>query len=301
MSEEKKPEVIDAIPANSATTVLDIRDASANGLAMIEERVKNQKKMFKIALGLTAPNQWTIFGGTDGDGVRRESVYPTGGAADTILRRAFGLTWGEKKIEITETPDGPLAECSAWLMCNGQPVEHFTGYRAMSGYIKTTQDLKRAVIENMKSVAVRDLMGLRFRTPAEFKEMGLDISKLDRRAEFQTHDKDPGTVTVPFGRDQGKPITEVSDSTLEWLAEAVKKSVADPDKAKWKTKNETLLVALRNEYKRRRAPAKTEKQPKEETKGEHDYGPDAMSEEEAQGAMDFDPETGEVREPGSEG
>lgn len=251
MSESKELQVIETKPVTAIAT-LDVRDASAQGLALMRERVEVQKQMLKIAISLTAPNQWTVFSGTDKKtGELRESIYPTGGAADTILRRAFGLTWGEKDITIEDTAQGPMATCSAWLMRGDERVEHFTGYRSYGGFVKTEADLRRAVVENMKSVAVRDLLGLRFRTPAELRELGLDASKLDRRADFQSHDQDPSQIVVPFGRDKGKLVSDVGDDQLEWLADAVKKSVEDPDKSKFKARNQALLDALRDEYRRR--------------------------------------------------
>lgn len=268
----------EAEPIETTEMSLDIRDASPQGHALMKERVENQKKMLAIAINLTSPNQWVIFAG---DG--KESIYPTGGAADTILRRAFGLTWGDKTITVEETPDGRLATCGAWLLKDGEKLEHFVGYRMMGGYTKTEPDLRKGALENLKSVAVRDLLGLRFRTPAELKEMGLDIDKLERRAEFQSHDKDPNTITVPFGRDAGKPITEVDDKALVWLGDAVRKSVDDPKKAKWKKKNQALLDALLAEHARRRPsrrhPAKDEEK-KEEAPTDHDYGPPPYDERE---------------------
>jgi len=275
-----------------AVATLDVRDASAQALALMEERVANQKKMLAIAVKLTAPDQWTVFAGTDKVGVYRETIYPTGGAADTILRRAFGLTWSEKEITVQDTPDGKLATCSAWLMSGKERVEHFTGYRMMGGYIKTEADLRRSVLENMKSVAVRDLLGLRFRSPAEIKELGLDVTRLERRAEFQSHDTDPNTATIPFGRDKGKPITDVDDSSLKWVAESIKKSIDDPAKSKWKSKNETLLTALRDEHKRRHAapPPEAESPPVPDV----DFGPPQLTDEEV-ASMERE------REPGEEG
>ena len=277
----------EAVETSTITTIatLDVRDASAHGLALMSERVENQKKMLAIAIKLTSPNQWVIFAGNG-----KESVYPTGGAADTILRRAFGLTWDVKEMTVEETPDGRLATCTAWLMRGDVRVEQFTGYRFMGGFVKDEASLRKGAIENLKSVAVRDLLGLRFRTPDELKEMGLDMSKLDRRVEFQTHDKDPGTMKVPFGRDKGKPIVDIDDVALKWLAEAVKKSVDDPEKAKFKARNEALLTDLRDEYKRRHAPAeghdpKTGEVKKDKTDekspGEDpfNYGPPPMGEE----------------------
>jgi hypothetical protein len=270
MSEKKpEPEVIETAPMTAMATV-DVRDASAQGLALMEERVKNQKKMLAIAVGLTTPNQWTVFAGVGKDGVHRESIYPTGGASDTILRRAFGLTWAEKEITVEDTPDGRLATCSAWLMRGDERLEHFTGYRMMGGYIKTEPDLRKGAAENMKSVAVRDLLGLRFRTPTELKEMGLDVNKLERRAEFQTHDQQGSAVVAPFGRSKGKPITDIDDGDLSWLTDTVAKSITDKDKAKWKAKNETLLAALKDERKRRDNPEKVEKTEKTEEAPGHD-------------------------------
>ena len=245
-------EALKPIETTSATAILDVRDASKEGLALMQTRVENQTKMLKIAVSLTSPSQWTVFSGTGKDGVYKESIYPTGGAADTILRRAFGLTWAEKTITVEDTPDGRLATCSAWLMQGDQRIEHFTGYRLMGGFVKTEADLRRSVLENLKSVAVRDLLGLRFRSPAELRDFGLDVGKMKSRAEFQTHDADPGSFVVPFGRAKGQPISEVEDDSLEWLANAVKKSIADPEKARFKASNEKTLEACRHEYKRRR-------------------------------------------------
>jgi hypothetical protein len=294
---------IETTPVALAT--LDVRDASAQGLALMRERVENQKKMLSIAIGLTAPGQWTVFAGTGKDGVYKESIYPTGGAADTILRRAFGLTWAERDITVEDTPDGRMATCSAWLMNGDIRVEHFTGYRFLTGFVKNEADLRKGAAENMKSIAVRDLLGLRFRSPAELKEMGLDVGKIKSRAEFQTHDKDPGTVVVPFGKNKGQSITDIDDGNLQWLADAVKKSIEDPEKAKFKRKNQELLDALREEYKSRQAKPE-EKKVKgkgnksnpvvDEKTGEvYDYGPPTLTDEEI-AAMEA-----EAREPGSEG
>jgi len=262
---------------------LDVRDASDHAVALMRKRVENQEEMLKIAIKLTGQHQWVMFG---------ESLYPTGGCADTILRRAFGLHWGEKTITIEDTPDGKLATCTAWLMQDGRKVEAFTGYRLMTGFIKNEADLRRAVLENLKSVAVRDLLGLRFRTPEELKHLGLDVTKLEKRVDFQEHDKQGSEVIAPFGKQKGKPLSELNDENLQWLAEAVKKSVEDPTKEKWKAKNQALVEACREEYKRRRVSKEEEKKEAKEDgppppvdpetgeviKDEQDFGPKAWDE-----------------------
>lgn len=317
MSEKEKAKPIETeamvLNAGEGPQTVDVLDASPGGLALMEERVKNQKKMIAIAISLTSPSQWTVFAGTGKDGIYRESIYPTGGAADTILRRAFGLSF-TRKVKVEDTGDGKMATCVLGLKRDGEVFEEFVGYRYMQGFIKNEANLRSGAEENAKSKAVRDLLGLRFRTPAELKEMGLDITKMERRAEFQTHEQDAGSVVAPFGQQKGKPLTELTDDNLDWLANAVKKSIADPEKAKFKAKNQSLLDACREEYKRRHAksePAKEEKKSKKKAKGkkeetvdpktgevtsdDHDYGPPALTDDEIAAMED------EAREPGQEG
>lgn len=245
------PEVIETEPDTTSIATVGVTDASSEALALMEQRVQNQRRMFKLALGLTTPNQWTVFSGHDKDGVLKESVYPTGGASDTILRRAFGLTWGPKEINIIDGKHGPEAVCVAWLMQGDRRVEQFEGRRSMGGFVKTEADLRKGVVENMKSVAVRDLLGLRFRTPAELKDMGLDLGKIPARAEFQSHQKQGSELVAPFGRQKGDKISDLEDENLDWLITAIGESVADPSKAKWKTKNQELLDAMETEKKNR--------------------------------------------------
>lgn len=281
MDTQKDPESIEtrAMTINQVAT-LDVRDASAEGLKLMRDRVENQKQMLAIALKLTSPNQWTIFAG---DG--KESVYPMGGAADTILRRAFGLTWGPKTVKVYRNEGGELeASCTAWLMQGDREIEEFTGYRQMGGFVKIEADLRKGAIENMKSVAVRDLLGLRGRTPQELREMGLDVGKLERRAEFQSHGKDDaGGVVVPWGKLKGTPIADVRDDQLDYYIGKAKEAMADPAKSKWKAKEGVWLGHLEAEKKRRiggdEKPAAKAGAP-EKAGGEHDYGPPPLTDEE---------------------
>jgi hypothetical protein len=249
----KEAEVIETqamTVTNQNVAVVDVTDASREGLALMRERVDNQKQMLKIALSLTAPGQWTVFG---------DSVYPTGGAADTILRRAFGLTWGPKEITVEETPQGPVAVCRAWLMQGGRTIEQFEGRRSMGGFIDSESDMRKGAVENMKSVAVRDLLGLRFRSAEELQELGLNVGKLQRRVEFNegrgggrdAPSGDGGDI-VPFGKNKGTPIGKLDDKQLAWYIGAAEKAVADPTKEKWRAKEQRWLDALLGEQSRRK-------------------------------------------------
>ena len=149
-------------------------------------------------------------------------------------------------------------------------------------------DLKKGARENMKSVAVRDLLGLRGRSPDELAGLGLNLAQVGS-AQFQNNKAGPGEVPVfAFGKCKGKAANDpsVTLADLTWYAERCKESLADPEKAKWKKSEEKKLAAYRAEYERRVAESKAPKtaQPA-----------DPVSSEE------FDRETGEVREPGDDG
>ena len=238
---DSKSVAIETMPMTlSRPEVVDIRDASAKGLELLRKRMEAQREMIKIAVGMTGAKQWCIF--TDGN---KESFYPTGGASDTILRRCFGLTWGDKNIELSAKGDSCYA--TATLYNGDQPIETFTGRRRMGGFVKNTDDLMRGAWENCKSSAVRDLLGLRGRTREEMKAFGLDVDKLESRAEFQTHDESDApmiSAVVPWGKKKGQPVTELDARDLDYYDGKAREAIADPAKAKWFAKEQRWLDAI---------------------------------------------------------
>ncbi|MCX6951316.1 MAG: hypothetical protein NTV51_03905 [Verrucomicrobia bacterium] len=54
----------------------------------------------------------------------------------------------------------------------------------------------------------------------------------------------PSGLTIPFGRSKGKPLSEADDKDLRWVAGAVRKSLDDPAKERWRAKNAELLAAI---------------------------------------------------------
>jgi hypothetical protein len=72
---------------------------------------------------------------------------------------------------------------------------------------------------------------------------------------------------VRFGRDAGTPLSEASERTLDWYGGALRKSIADPDKARFRSSNEADLAGVERELARRNG---TEAEPP----AEHDAGDD---------------------------
>lgn len=56
-----------------------------------------------------------------------------------------------------------------------------------------------------------------------------------------------GPVAPPFGRGAGQPLEALEMRDLQWYEQAVAKSIADPEKAKWRAQNEESLRAIRAE------------------------------------------------------
>jgi len=234
-------------------TVADISDQTEAGLALFEERVRVARKQLALALRLTQPGQWVVMAGDGG----KESVYATAGAADRILRMGFGMRWAEKSVTIEKRGDETIAVATAALLKpDGSIYEIFEGRRKLGGYVKSESDLVKSALANMAHQAVTQILGLRFLTPADLRELGLDLDKLPRRVEFQDHGEDHlGSPLVPFGKNKGKRIDELDDAALNWYVGAAKKNIADPEKAKWKVKEERWLAQLESEKARRAQPA----------------------------------------------
>jgi len=233
-----------------------IDDQTEAGLRLFEERIRVAKAQLKAALQLTTPSQWMVYG--DGD---KQGVYATAGASDRILRMAFGMRWTNKSVVLTPLAEGKGMTATAsgdLVKPDGEVYERFEGSRTMyydskapggvRGYIKDEPNLIKSALANMMHTAVTQILGLRFLSPKDFAELGMPLDKLERRVEFQEHGKDESDgPVIPFGKNKGKPISSLDIGGLNWFIDALGKSVADPEKAKWKANNEKLVAAFKAE------------------------------------------------------
>lgn len=61
-----------------------------------------------------------------------------------------------------------------------------------------------------------------------------------------------GETCLPnFGRNKGQPISGVETKELEWYAGAMRKSIDDPSKERWRDSNQAMLDAIEAEIERR--------------------------------------------------
>ena len=63
--------------------------------------------------------------------------------------------------------------------------------------------------------------------------------------------KEATTLTLPFGREKGVRLNEAKTNNLQWVASAIKETLDDPAKEKWRAQNVTLLEAIERELESR--------------------------------------------------
>lgn len=56
---------------------------------------------------------------------------------------------------------------------------------------------------------------------------------------------------IPFGRSKGQPIEEVDAKDLTWVAGALRTSIDDETKSRWREANQALLAAIEAELETR--------------------------------------------------
>ncbi len=54
-------------------------------------------------------------------------------------------------------------------------------------------------------------------------------------------------MVVPFGRSKGTPIGQADTRDLEWVAQALRNSIEDAGKVRWREDNERLLGVVTSE------------------------------------------------------
>ncbi|HET9554372.1 MAG TPA: hypothetical protein VFP50_15525 [Anaeromyxobacteraceae bacterium] len=262
---------------------LDLLDPELPDEGMVrqlEQRALFRERIIQLALRQTAATQYVIHR-AEGDEAR-ESVYPMGAAADAMFS-FLGLTWasvvestvdgrpsyrrGEQKwqSEIRSVPvkDGKgnvVGEDRYYWVKSGlwsrdALVALAEGKRLIGvGYSKDEPTTEMNAFENLKSRAVREVLGLKGKDRTWYKVQGLDLSAA-RVAEFQDRkagaSSDPDQAVIKWGKAKGKKVSELSDDDLRFYTERQEKDCADPEKAKFKP--ERLLAALKAEAERRAA------------------------------------------------
>lgn len=242
-------------PAHGEAADIDV-------LAVIEKRNQMLSRILAYAIGATHAGQWTDQGG---------KPYPTAAAAEVMARRCAVKISNVQTNKVPSSDDkghfymyvatataslpGGYDSIEAMGTCSSRDT--FLGTETRSGRPLSEIDegnILKAAYSNMLVNAITRLLGVRSLSWEQLRELGIDSSQVakvsfDRGAKGggDTAHKD-GVPVVKFGKDKGKPLTEVAD--LSWLHGKAKEDVAKND-AKWHAKNVEWLGHIEAEIARR--------------------------------------------------
>ena len=233
-------------------------------------------RMRLVAIKQTYPSDWVIH--TTTDRATGEVTMQIGYLQDSGAERAgkvFGIECGqvdERREDFGE--DGTFAyhlRAPAWAKITGEHIDEVIGSRwsgdlffqrgldKEAGERVNPVDVNKAAYANLHGRAVRALSGLSAVPLDILKSAGLDTTRC-RFVSYSTGAKGgesagatvgSADVVMPFGNSKGKKASELEDKDLAWYFEAIGKSVADPEKAKYKKNNDRILASLTAEKDRR--------------------------------------------------
>jgi len=228
------------------------------------------------AIKATFPTDWVIHSSKDEDGTVLRQV---GYMQDTGAERAGKIMGIEVSAPVIEREpnqgefaDGTFAYhmlSEAFSKITGERLDYVEGsrwsgdtfFRRSVGPDEKVDptDVRKAAYANLHGRAVRSLSGLNGVPLDMLKAAGLDTTK----CTFVGYEKGKkggtstgasvGTaeVTVGFGNSANKTVGELLDKDLVWYVAAYTKNIADPERAKFRERNERVLAALKAEQGKR--------------------------------------------------
>ena len=187
-----------------------------------------------------------------------------------VLGRFYGVTAKEDgDPEVVEIGDSHGFKASSVALFQGQVISRATAYCfddepnwsqkplfQLASMAQTRANSK--VLRNVLAWVVV-LAGYK-PTPAEEMD-GLREPQKSRPEPSQAPSRgpaeNPSGLVLPFGKSKGKALGDPSVplDDLQWVEGALEQSLADPDKAKYRRKNEALKEAICEEINRRAAEA----------------------------------------------
>jgi hypothetical protein len=248
-------------------------EAPEKALERVDAMTAVLERLRLAAIKQTYPEDWVIHVSRDADGVVTKQV---GYLQDSGAERAgkiFGVVVREPVIAREDLPDGTYVyklQAEALSQVTHECIETCFGSRWSGDLFFTRQlkddddkvdptDVMKAAYANLHGRAVRALSGLTSVPLGALTAAGIDTS----RCSFVGYAKGErgGTSTgaslgtpdlvVGFGNAKGTKVTGLTDKDLDWYIGAAERSIADPDRARFKKSNEQLLAACTAEKMRR--------------------------------------------------
>jgi hypothetical protein len=248
-------------------------EGEGDAIEKIEKLTKALDTLRRHSIRATYPADWVIHVSKDTDGnILRQVGY----LQDCGAERA-GKVWGVQiqspVIEREDFADGTYCYhllATAASKVTGEVVENVEGSR-WSGdkfFLRSIgpdekvdpTDVRKSAWANLHGRAVRQLCGLNAVPLDMLEACGIDLRKVvhigyekgAKGGEATGAAVGGSDPVIGWGNAKGKAISELAEADLQWYIVATRKSVNDPDKAKFRKHNERLLAALEAELERRK-------------------------------------------------
>lgn len=223
-----------------------------------EKRIAAIRKIKAISIKLTNHQDWVDLGG-------KPYLQATGSEK---IARAFGISWRISEPVLEWLEDGHFAYTFKGYFSMGTAEIEVIGTRsskdpffsrAKGADLPASEidrgDVKKSALTNLLANGITRLLGIRNLTWEEVKGAGIDTEVVGK-VDYQQKSADPNAAaTLPkYGKASGKTIDDptVTTEDLEYYVKGLEKSIGDPEKAKYRAKNESLVNAIKAEIERRR-------------------------------------------------
>jgi hypothetical protein len=276
VNERQEPKVVEGEVVNRGA----LMKSQPDELERLERRAALMPRLIELSIRSTHPAQWMNISG---------KPWPTGAACE-VMARTCGVKITNVKLEKQDSLDdkGPfynyVATGTFSLPTDYDSVEvvgtcssrdQALGTEAGDGRKLSEIDegnIMKAAYTNMEVNGVTRLLGVRNFSWERLKEYGIDKDGL-ASVEFEQGAKGGKARSpaleevVKFGPAIGQSFAAMNDGDLNTYLEIYKKEIPDPEKAKFKRKNEGRVTAITAELARRAnekagtAASKTNSQP----------------------------------------
>lgn len=249
--------------------------------AQAERRIEAVNKIKQLALKVTNARDWRDQGG---------NPYLQVSGAEKVAR-LFGISWRIDEPIREEHADGHFSYTVKGYFSMGTAEIEVVGTRSSTDPFFCKQhgavlppaeidrnDVKKGAVTNCLGNGITRLLGIRNLRWEDLKESGINQDDIGK-VEYRSGDPNEAARLPNYGRNhcKGKPVNDpaVTVEDLQYYLQGVERSLADPEKAKYKANNLKLKAALEAELTERAKakqakPASVEETPTESSTEEPD-------------------------------
>lgn len=220
-----------------------------------ERRVDAVNRIKNLSLRVTNHQDWTNQGG---------KPYLQVSGSEKVAR-LFGISWRLDPPTREDHNDGHFSYTFKGYFSMGTAEIEVVGTRSSSDPFFAgskenpnppseidRNDVKKGAMTNCIGNGISRLLGIRNLTWEELNAAGISQEKTGK-VNYKSADPNQAPTLPNYGRHKGKAMDDpsVPIDELKYYLQGAEKSIADPEKKKYKTNNETMRDALKAEIAKR--------------------------------------------------